>query len=463
MQAYRHAYGAEGRKSRLSQEGLLKLMGLVDPLYLERYNHSTVARWESGATRPTKERLEVFGKALNLSSAEVQGMIWLAGLHDYEEAPSAGDIKGPNGEGDTGAVASKLEAVTVPVDHSPTHTGQVARYVLTKFALPGLAVASVGYILARLGWNAGWIMALYVVAAVALILIQGFLRVRRSHELREIYFLTVFFLISGNLLQAPAIRMDPYGIYALGEFANTPYPYLLAMLVNLVLALIAGLMFDFLWKWQYLSNRGFKNTYHRAVWTVFPPLLFVYIFTLFFCCMGMWIFIMYVFSIMGGTFTAILAMRDKDAAFRNWEKRLLLQAAMGVILILTAIGGASILILYLEPSPLAIPDHTLFRSWEIDFEALGYSPDELLERYRIAAVWSSLGTLIYMVIVLGGSLLVAICRLDGKNSADAQSAATFEMPPLSKSPVNPRTDLLSRRGESWDSSETSADLSRDRP
>ena len=53
MQTYRRAHDVKGR--RLSQEGLLRLMGEADPRYLERYDRSTVARWESGEIRPTRE------------------------------------------------------------------------------------------------------------------------------------------------------------------------------------------------------------------------------------------------------------------------------------------------------------------------------------------------------------------------------------------------------------------------
>ena len=119
---------------------------------------------------------------------------------------------------------------------------------------------------------------------------------------------------------------------------------------------------------------------------------------------------------------AVLVVRDEQMTFERWEKRLLLQATFGVALILTAIGGASILILYLDPSPLAIPDHTILRSWTIDFVALGYSPDELLERYRIAAVLSSMSTLIYMLLVLGGVLLSTIYRLDIPDSTEPEQA-----------------------------------------
>ena len=413
MQAYRHAYlKANGRKGRLSQEGLLHLMGQVDAQYLERYNHSTVARWESGATRPTKDRLEVFGRALDLSTAEVQGLIWLAGID--EEMEAAPNFEKTN-QHDTNEDASS--SVDLPDggairEERGTYAGYVIRYVLTKFALPGLAVGSLGYILARMGWNAGWIMALYVILAVVLVLVQSFLKLRRSHEVRELYFITVFFLISGNLLQAPAIRMDPYGFYAIADFANTPMPYLLSTIVNLLLALAAGLMFDFLWRWQYQSGNGFENVYQRAAWTAFPPLIVVYVFALLFCCLGTWIYLLLVFSILGGVIMTILAMQDGEMKINIWEKRLLLQGGVGAILLLTAVGSAITLILYLHPSPMAIPDHTLLRSWEIDFNSLGFSPDELLERYRFGAVWSSLATVIYMVIVLGGCFLATIYRLD---------------------------------------------------
>ena len=78
MQAYRRAYSENGEAKRLSQEGLLNLMGEADSRYLDSYDRSTVARWESGDIRPNRERLEVFGRALDLSPVEIDGLISLA-------------------------------------------------------------------------------------------------------------------------------------------------------------------------------------------------------------------------------------------------------------------------------------------------------------------------------------------------------------------------------------------------
>ena len=92
MRAYRHAHTREGTNRRLSQSGLLDLMGQVSPEYLDRHDHSTVARWESGARRPTRERLEVFGQALDLAPAEIDGLLRLAGL-DTDSAMSENRLR----------------------------------------------------------------------------------------------------------------------------------------------------------------------------------------------------------------------------------------------------------------------------------------------------------------------------------------------------------------------------------
>ena len=219
MQAYRRAYGQREGNSRLSQEGLLRLMGQVDPRYLERYNHSTVARWESGATRPTRDRLEVFGRALELSEAEIDGLIRLSGLYGGEEEEP--QREGTNAE-ISGAIPSTNtlgKPATAPAEvQDPKFSSNLVNLGLTRLALPGLLVAGSGYLLASLGWNASWVMILYITLAIGLILVQGFLKLRRSNDLRELYFMSVFFLLGGNLLLAPVLRMDPYGFYAIGDF-----------------------------------------------------------------------------------------------------------------------------------------------------------------------------------------------------------------------------------------------------
>ena len=80
MKAYREAFAPGLGQKGISQDEPLVRMADVDANYSQRFSHTTVSRWESGATRPTVERLIVFRKALNLTQDEVDGLLLPAGL-----------------------------------------------------------------------------------------------------------------------------------------------------------------------------------------------------------------------------------------------------------------------------------------------------------------------------------------------------------------------------------------------
>ena len=99
---------------------------------------------------------------------------------------------------------------------------------------------------------------------------------RRASNLRDLLFISLFFVLSTGLLQVPFVGMDPYGFYNLGNLAGTPLPIVLALTANLLVSLIASLMFDLLWRWQY-SWRGAGKAWQRALWVVIPPMAFAYL------------------------------------------------------------------------------------------------------------------------------------------------------------------------------------------
>ena len=80
MKAYRESFPREKGGRGISQAELLRRMAEADPDYARRMSHATVSRWESGFTPPTVHRLEIFGRALNLSETEIDGLILMAGL-----------------------------------------------------------------------------------------------------------------------------------------------------------------------------------------------------------------------------------------------------------------------------------------------------------------------------------------------------------------------------------------------
>ena len=425
MRAYRESFAqADGRKG-LTQEELLSRMADVDGQYGERYSHSTVSRWESGATRPTRQRLLAFGKALELSSVEVEGLITLAGLDGRDRSGalnqgSSTDLSDVGIADDSADAPANFGAAGPQARDrliAASNLSDSIRFCLSRFLLPGICVAGGGYALASLGWTADWILTFFIAIVMGLVLTQGFLRMRKGDQLREFFFVSLFFLLSTPLLQMPLIRMDNYGFYTIADFAGTPIPCLMALMVNLGLALIAGLMFDFLWKWQYSNTGSEKRAPQRAAWVALLPLIFVYCCVMVISNVGSWLHLTVVIPVMGVVFITLLMLRDPLITPRERDLRFLLWAVVTAIIVLSALGGAAILTLYLAPSTLPQPDHNLLYSWDIDFAALGYTKDELMERLHLGFIWVALSNFVYIVVVVGGNLIVAVYRRGNGNGA----------------------------------------------
>ena len=127
MKSFRQSYAVEGGKIGLSQESLLDLMSKVDPRYFKTYDRSTVSKWETGKVLPSRERLEVFGKALNLSTAQIGELIRLADLGATDEdGPISGvqeheDYPGVR-QGVSSGSCGLEESADVGGDDPPLHT-----------------------------------------------------------------------------------------------------------------------------------------------------------------------------------------------------------------------------------------------------------------------------------------------------------------------------------------------------
>lgn len=423
MQSFREQYTINGRKGRLTQDDMLLLMGQVDPRYSGTYDRSTVSKWETGKVLPTRERLEVFGKALKLQPAEIEGLMALSGLEARDEAES------PAVAGAAASVRPVEDRAATDANGIPSYAWEAIKFSLSRFFLPGFLIAGVGFYLASLGWNTAWVLLTYISSVIGLMMFGAFLRIRRPDNLRELYFLSVFVLLSTPMFQAPLTRMDPYGFYSIGGIANTPIPFLLAFLANLILALVAGLMFDYLWKVQYHgSGSAINGAYARAHWVVLPPLVVVYGIAIVFCNTQTWVYLTIVFPILDAVFTVLAVLRDRDTSLGAWSQKTLLGAAVAVLIFLSAIGVSGTLMFYWEPSLLAVPDHNLFRSWEIDFHELGYPPEELYDRLRVGVAWASLASLGFVVVFIGGHLLAAIQRTGGGGSANTSPALVPSAP-----------------------------------
>ena len=174
-------------------------------------------------------------------------------------------------------------------------------------------------------------------------------------------------------------------------------PNMLALLVNLVIASAAGLMFHVLWKWQYSGNSGDSSALRRAASVALPPLILVYAVVVVITNISVSIQLAILLPVLGAVFTALLVLRDPAFNPSERDRLFLLSTTSVLAMISTDLGVVAILSIYLSPDlPSVLPDHNQLRSWEIDFAGLGFTTEEALDRLNLGYLWHAIWLLAYM-------------------------------------------------------------------
>ena len=105
-------------------------------------------------------------------------------------------------------------------------------------------------------------------------------------------------------------------------------------------------------------------------------------------------------------FTIILALRDPSFHLEAGDRRFLLYSISGIGIVSATLGVVVVIAVYVSPDlPMVLPDHNLLRSWELDFEGLGYSREEALDRVNLGYVGHAMGVFAYMAFIVGGQPL----------------------------------------------------------
>ena len=252
-----------------------------------------------------------------------------------------------------------------------------------------------------------------VAVALGIVLAQGFLLPDRDAGLREFFWVSLFFLLTTPLLQFASIQMDHYNFHTIGDLAGTQLPYMLAILVNLVIASAAGLMFQLLWRWQYSGDSGERGAVRRAASVALPPVISVYAVVVVITNISVSIQLAVLLPVVAAVFTALLVLRDP--AFNPSERdRLFLLSTTSVLTMISAtLWIVTMMAIYLSPDlPRVLPDHNLLRSREIDFAELGLSREEALDGLNLGYMWHAICVFAFMFFVVGGRLIVSVYRID---------------------------------------------------
>ena len=121
-----------------------------------------------------------------------------------------------------------------------------------------------------------------------------------------------------------------YNFHTIGNLAGTQMPYMLALLLNLVIAAAAGLMFQLLWKRQYSGDSDGSSALRRAAWVALPPVIFVYAVVVVITNISVSIQLAVLLPVLGAVFATLLVLRDP--AFNPSERdRLFLLSTASVL------------------------------------------------------------------------------------------------------------------------------------
>ena len=418
MRSYREAFFTGRGKKGLSQEELLRRMGEVDPEYSNRFSHATVSRWESGSTRPTVERLRTFGRALSLAEEDVAGLILLAGLApDYESAVQS------SRSGDETLISVPVEEQRHEAGDwlppAPSPSGQVRslswdvlRFLAFRFLLPGALIAGFHCLLWTLGWRNSWMPELCVAFSFVVVLGQGLIWPDETAGLRDFYSISVFFVLTTPLLQFAPLGLDFYNFHIVPGFGGTMIPSMLALLSNLGLAWLAGLIFFLLWKWRYRDGTAIWGAVKTAALVTNPGLGVVYVVVVLTTNFSVTVQLAVVFAVLPMAFALLLVFQDRRITFTERDRQMFFSGLVAAACVSVTLGIAVMMAIYFHPDfPSVLPDHNLVQSWQLDFEALGYTRAEALERLNFGYMWHAMTLTIYMACVVGGRLFIEIHRM----------------------------------------------------
>ncbi len=134
--------------------------------------------------------------------------------------------------------------------------------------------------------------------------------------------------------------------------------------------------------------------------------------------LGNWIHFTYVFGIFLVAFSAIVAFNEPGMELRDGG--FVLKAAVLGTVLFGALGIIGTLAGYMQIAlvltadvglVIAAEDIRIIPLGEVASEALGYTDEEGLGRWRLGILWMSFATVAYIVTVVGGYLIMTISRV----------------------------------------------------
>ncbi len=422
LKGYRDAAG-------LSQDNLAERLK-TDAGYSGPQDRSQISNYERGRFLPNKDFLIAFltvvepliaEKGTMLDDQDAHLLLKIAGYASDSE-PEVSDLR-PSVDAMRDGLA-RLDARVFDLSQKVSSSVVVAdraKDALIKFAPPALFVAAAAFIIDQLDLVRTWVILAYLVIGISIgagTIVSRRFRTHAQDRIGDLFFISVFFVLSTPLLQGAFTRMDHYGFHTLPSYTGSAVPFMLAMLVNLVLAIVATIIFNVL-RQRLQSGGNSLSPLMRAVWSTLLPVAFLYTNVLVFCNPGIWTNLLSTLGTLGGAFIALVVFHDPSFRMDEGDRWMVKGAFAVVLLLSTCMAVWTLVAHFAEPNMVSSGDHNTI--WASDteagpldsptpeyFEQLGYPADEYGDRDRFGLLWMSIATNMYVTLVFGVSIVSAI-------------------------------------------------------
>ncbi len=316
---------------------------------------------------------------------------------------------------------------------------QVIRFLFLRCLPLALCIVAIGEGLSFLDWDESWVPSLYIALTIGLVLTHGLVIRDTKDGLREFFWVSVFLFLTTPMLQFVPIHMDPYGFCRLDHFTSAYMPFALCLLANLGIAASAGLTFHVLRHAFRDATDDGNYTLKQACAITLIPVGAVYAVVAVISNVSIWIQMGIALPMLAVAFTVLLVLFDRSFEFLEGDRQFLLLATFSFMAISVVLGIGIIVAFYMLPGvSQVIPHYNLISTWQVDFAETGLTQEMAADLLKIGYLWHATIAFAYMIIVVGGNVLVAVYHMGRKTGG--QSAGFISAGTASALDENPDDD-----------------------
>ena len=226
-----------------------------------------------------------------------------------------------------------------------------------------------------------------------------------------ILFVSVLVMLNAPLFFTLNTGMDMYGFYTLETVSARPLPVVLSTLLSCVMAVAAYVLYRWLCGRRAWFSGDWWGPFTRGAALSGTPVLLAFAPGIALTSVEGKANLIAVAGLTMGSLCVTHALRDADMNLDRDIAGKLLGSAIAAILVFLVLSVSTMLVLFAADKHPAAGN--FFWKWEFEWKNLGYPAEQFQQRQGEALLAYTLAGSVFMIVVLGGSMLGAIIKWTG--------------------------------------------------